>query len=158
MRAAGAAHITPVPDPPHCAAPARLHTAVIMRAPIMCVRWHPSGEALAFCTGSCQLFVWSAAGMSVLALPNELSLRVHKLQWAPDGRSLALTDSERFCWCYLPAQPGKTATLRASTRVGQEDQDPNLPLTNSRSNGGSANAGQGSAHALSLAQQHAFVA
>jgi len=68
----------------------------------------------------------------VLALPDELRLRVHRLRWAPDGRSLALTDAERFCWCYLPSQPDERSSAPARTAAhapvpsGQEQQDPNL--------------------------------
>lgn len=99
---------------------------VVTRAPILCVRWQPQGEALAFCSGACQLYLWAPAGMSVLALPDELRLRVHGLHWAPDGASLALTDTERFCWCYLPAQPAEEprfesgAAARASAHGREE--------------------------------------
>jgi hypothetical protein len=103
---------------------------VIMRAPVLCARWHPLGDALAFCTASSQLYMWAPAGMSVVSLPAALKFRVQAMQWAPEGQSLVLHDVDRFCCCYLPesqAQAARAAARAASTMraVEQEQQDPN---------------------------------
>jgi len=52
---------------------------------------------------------------------------------APSGQSLALTDRERFCCCYLPtphdAEVGAgqaAAVVQAARAAGQEQRDLNL--------------------------------
>jgi hypothetical protein len=132
------------------------------------MRWHPLGESLALCSGSCQLYVWAPAGISVLALPDELRFRVHALSWLPDGQSLVLQDKDRFCCCYLPAQQpgllgrgehGAPLNTRAAVAAHpgrshpslQEQQDPNTSATHRRP------LPAGSAvetHVLSLGSRH----
>ncbi|KIY43351.1 hypothetical protein FISHEDRAFT_67863 [Fistulina hepatica ATCC 64428] len=94
----------------------RLETVIINARPIVQARWNPVLKGmLAFCTGQWSLYTWSdewaGEGLhgAVESEPKDLAecigVPAHKfelrdLQWAPDGKGMALLDRDTFCCAF----------------------------------------------------------
>jgi hypothetical protein len=88
---------------------ATLAAVLLHLAPVRSVAWAPSasgagggGATLAISTGCGRVYVWTAAGASIVHIPLP-GFSAAVIAWGPDGSSMALMDREAFCCAYLTA-------------------------------------------------------
>ncbi|KAI8930103.1 Quino protein amine dehydrogenase [Entophlyctis helioformis] len=71
---------------------------IMQQTPIRQVRWNPrQPDRLAFCCGTGFIYFWQAdLGCESIEVP-AMDFQITGLEWNPDGRSLVLTDKDKFC-------------------------------------------------------------
>jgi len=79
---------------------AKLHlsSAVILKNEIKSVKWSPSANRLAICSGIDNFYLWTVDGIS--CVQTEMK-KINQLNWRVDGKTLLLRDPSSFCCLYV---------------------------------------------------------
>ncbi|KAL0217988.1 hypothetical protein RCL1_008836 [Eukaryota sp. TZLM3-RCL] len=78
----------------------KLVSVLVFKSSVRCFRWSPLFNRLAVVTGTFNLFFWDGEGASAVNIP-VAALHPTTLSFSPDGDSILLADSDKFCLCYL---------------------------------------------------------
>lgn len=95
-----------------------LHSLLLQKASICDASWHPTKPLLAVATGGSAVYMWSPQGCRVAPLPMAHELNVTSLEWNPNGDSLILKDTDRFCACFLDLPPDYEEEVEAPEAAG----------------------------------------